>query len=184
MQDRSDLVGAREPKDLSGSGRSSLPRRRTRRDHQGVALHMRSAHAGSKQPLPAAARVVIGLEIFLGVGALFGGAALILGPDGHLIGMPTKGLAGSPFDSFLIPGIVLFTVVGLGPLGAAVLTLRRHAMASRAAIAVGVVLICWITVEMLVLAGPASLAWAFYLVLGTCIAAIGAAWLRGNGGSQ
>jgi hypothetical protein len=33
---------------------------------------------------------------------------------------------------------------------------------------------------MVVLAGLGSLAWAFYLVLGDCIAAIGVAWSRSS----
>jgi hypothetical protein len=131
-------------------------------------------------PLPAIARLAVVLEIFLGVGALFGGGAFILAPDGHLLGMPTKLLAGSPFPSFLIPGIILFTFVGLAPLLAAAITFRRRAFAPLAAIAVGLTLIGWVSVEMVVLAGPGSLAWALYLVLGACIAAIGAAWWRSS----
>lgn len=118
------------------------------------------------------------LEVFLGLGALFGGGALILAPDGHLLGMPTTLLAGSPFPSYVVPGIVLFTLVGLAPLLAAALTVRGQAVAPFAAIAVGLTLIGWVSVEMVVLAGPGSLAWALYLVLGVCIAAIGVAWWR------
>jgi hypothetical protein len=123
------------------------------------------------------------LEIFLGIGALFGGSALILAPDGHLLGMPTTLLAGSPFQSFLVPGIVLFTIVGLAPLLAAALTVRRHAFAPFAAVAIGLTLIGWVSVEMVVLAGLGSLAWALYLVLGSCLAAIGVAWWRSSLGS-
>ena len=126
------------------------------------------------------ARVAILLEVFLGLGALFGGGALILGPDGHLLGIPTTLLAGSPFASFLVPGIILFALVGIGPLLAAAITVRRQAYAPLAAVAVGLTLIGWISVEMVVLAGPGSLAWAFYLVLGVCIAAIGVAWWRSS----
>jgi hypothetical protein len=128
--------------------------------------------------LPGIARLAIGLEIFLGIGALFGGSALILAPDGHLLGMPTSLLAGSPFSSFLVPGIVLFTLVGLAPLLAAAIAFRRHSRAPLAAVAVGLTLIGWISVEMVVLAGLGSLVWAFYLVLGAAIAATGAAWWR------
>ena len=132
------------------------------------------------QKLPGIARLAIVLEISLGLGALFGGGALILGPDGHLLGMPTTLLAGSPFPSYLLPGIVLFTLVGVAPLVAAVITFRRHAIAPLAAIAVGLTLIGWVSVEMVVLAGLGSLAWALYLVLGTCIAAIGVGWWRSS----
>jgi len=126
------------------------------------------------------ARIAIGLEIFLSLGALFGGAALILGPDGHLLGMPSTVLHGSLFNSFLIPGILLFVAIGLGPAVAALLTLRRSVLAPLATFGVGVALVGWISVEMLILAGPGSLVWAFYLVLGSCIAAIGLSWLRGR----
>src|ERR1700680_3165679 len=128
------------------------------------------------RPLPALARLAVVLEIFLGLGALFGGGALVLAPDGHLLGMPTKLLAGSPFTTFLVPGIILFTLVGLAPLLAAAITVRRQTLAPMAAVVVGLTLIGWVSVEMVVLAGPGSLAWALYLVLGVCIAAIGVAW--------
>jgi hypothetical protein len=134
------------------------------------------------------ARIAVVLEIFVGLGALFGGGAFILAPDGHLLGMPTKLLAGSPFPSYLVPGIVLFTFVGFAPLLAAAITFRRHAFAPIAAVAVGVTLIGWVCVEMVVLAGLGSLAWALYLVLGSCIAVMGATWwsssTRGGGASD
>jgi hypothetical protein len=130
--------------------------------------------------LPGIARLAIVLEISLGLGALFGGGALILGPDGHLLGMPTTLLAGSPFPSYRVPGIILFTLVGVAPVVAAAITFRRHAIAPLAAVAVGLTLIGWVSVEMVVLAGLGSLAWALYLVLGACIAAIGVAWWRSS----
>jgi hypothetical protein len=131
--------------------------------------------------LPGNARLVVVLEIFLGIGALFGGGQFILAPDGHLIGMTTKTLAGTPFrDSYLVPGIILFAFVGVAPLLAAAITVRRQAIAPLAAVAVGLTLIGWISVEMIVLAGIGSLAWAFYLVLGVCIVAVGVAWWRSS----
>lgn len=102
----------------------------------------------------------------------------MLAPDGRLLGMPTSLLAGSPFTSYLVPGVILFVVIGIGPLVAAALTVRRQAFAPIATIGVGLALIGWISVEMVVLAGLASLAWALYLVLGVGIAAIGFALRR------
>lgn len=124
------------------------------------------------------ARVVVGLEIFLGIGALFGGGQFIVAPDGHLLGMTVKSLAATPFQSFLVPGILLFTFVGVGPFVAAALTARRQAIAPLAAVAVGVTLLGWVTVEMVMLAGFVSLLWAFYVALGTAIVALGVAWRR------
>jgi hypothetical protein len=128
--------------------------------------------------LPGIARLVVALEIFLGLGALFGGGLFILAPDGHLLGMPLRMLAGSPFRSFLVPGILLFTFVGVAPLIAARITTSHQAIAPLAAVVVGLTLMGWITVEMVILAGPGSLFWVLYLVLGTVIAAIGVTWVR------
>jgi len=121
----------------------------------------------------------VALEVLLGIGALAGGGLLTVAPDGHLLGMSTRMLAGTPFDSYLVPGIILFTCLGVAPIVVAGITLRRMAIAPLLAVAVGVTLVGWITVEMVMLVNPGSLAWAFYLVLGTCIATLGAAWWRG-----
>src|SRR6202165_3571437 len=130
--------------------------------------------------LPTLGRLAMVLEIFLGIGALFGGIQFILAPDGHLLGTPLRMLAGTPFHSFLVPGLFLFTFVGLGPMVAAAITARRRAIGPLAAFAVGLTLMGWITVEMVIFAGLTSLFWAFYLILGTVIAAVGAAWWRSN----
>ena len=134
--------------------------------------------ASISRRLPTLGRLAIILEIFLGIGALFGGGQFILAPDGHLIGVPLKMLAGTPFHSFLVPGLLLFTFVGVAPIVAAAITARRLAIGPLAALAVGVTLMSWITVEMVIFAGLTSLFWAFYLVLGTVIAAVGLAWCR------
>ena len=52
---------------------------------------------------------------FLGLGALGGGGVLIISPSGELIGMPLSVIQYSPFVNFLIPGIILFTVLGIMP---------------------------------------------------------------------
>jgi hypothetical protein len=60
--------------------------------------------------------ILIFLLGFLGLGALGGGGVLILSPSGEMIGMPLKMIQSSPFSSFLIPGIILFVVLGLMPI--------------------------------------------------------------------
>jgi hypothetical protein len=67
---------------------------------------------------------------------------------------------------------------------AAAITLRRQASAPLAAVAVGLTLIGWVSVEMVVLAGPGSLAWTLYLVLGASIAGIGVGWWRSSLGND
>jgi hypothetical protein len=52
---------------------------------------------------------------FLALGALGGGIILIISPAGELIGLPLSEFNNLPFDSFLIPGIILFSVLGVIP---------------------------------------------------------------------
>ena len=59
--------------------------------------------------------ILIGLLAFLGVGAIFGGGALIISPSGELLGMPLSMIKDSPFPDFLVPAIFLFTFLGLAP---------------------------------------------------------------------
>lgn len=147
---------------------------------ESTARHPAARRGSTSRRLPGLARFAIVLEIFLGIGAVGGGSLFILAPDGHLLGLPLKMLAGTPFHSFLVPGILLFTFVGVGPIVAAAVTARQRAIGPLAAMAVGVTLMTWITVEMVLFAGSTSLLWAFYLILGTAIAAVGAAWWRSN----
>src|SRR5919108_1915729 len=135
-----------------------------------IALRKEKARLLQRQPRRPIAWVVVGLEVLLGVGALFGGGALLLAPDGHLLSMPTSVLANSPFTDFLVPGLILFTVNGVAPLVAASLTIWRPSLAPLAAVGIGVAVIGWIVVEMVILAGWGSLAWSFYLLLGAAIA--------------
>lgn len=69
--------------------------------------------------------VLIFLLGFLGVGALFGGGVFIISPSGNLFGMPLSLLDHSPFTNFLIPGIILFIVLGLIPCGLVVALLNK-----------------------------------------------------------
>ncbi len=56
------------------------------------------------------------LLAFLGLSAIVGGGALIISPSGKLLGgLPLSILEMSPFKNFLIPGIILFVVLGLAP---------------------------------------------------------------------
>jgi hypothetical protein len=107
-----------------------------------------------------ACKLLIALQMFLGVGAVFGGAALIIDPSGDMIGMPAAMLVKSPFTDFFIPGIILLLVLGICPLIAAygLITKREWAAVPFNLFATkhwswtyslytGFALIIWITVE-------------------------------------
>ncbi|PLK44670.1 hypothetical protein [Emticicia sp. TH156] len=55
------------------------------------------------------------LLICLGIGAIGGRGVLKISPDGSLMGMPVSKIANSPFKNFLIPGIILVTVLQIVP---------------------------------------------------------------------
>lgn len=69
--------------------------------------------------LPPITKVLIFLHVFLGVNGLIGGGAFLLAPDGSLLQMPFSHLQKTPFSSFLIPGLLLFTFLGLYPVAVA-----------------------------------------------------------------
>lgn len=56
------------------------------------------------------------LQLFLGIGAMFGGAALIIDRSGELIGLSILLLEDSFFNNYLIPGLLLFSALGIIPI--------------------------------------------------------------------
>ena len=64
---------------------------------------------------PVAVDVLFALLLFLSVGALAGGGALVAAPDGSALRVPVALLAGTPFPDYLVPGVLLFTFVGIYP---------------------------------------------------------------------
>jgi len=69
-------------------------------------------------------RFLVVHHIIIAIGALFGGLAAIIDPFEPL-GVPNELLNGSPFDSYLIPGLILFTVIGVGNLFSAYTATKR-----------------------------------------------------------
>lgn len=69
--------------------------------------------------------ILVLLLLLLGIGALFGGGVLIASPSGKLIGMPLTLLAHSSFPNFLIPGIILFLLLGLIPVTLAIALIQK-----------------------------------------------------------
>ena len=123
------------------------------------------------------AKAAVVLEVFLSVGALGGGGALVLGSRGEIIPLPLSALNGSPFETYLVPGLILFCALGLGPLAAALLAWRRHPLAPMAALGVGIALLIWMAVEIAIIGysnnPPLQ---AFYALLGAVITGVGLGW--------
>jgi len=77
-------------------------------------------------------------------------------PRGPRWGSPLEWLEGSPFPNYLIPGMVLLTGFGLGPLVVAYGVWRRRAWAQRAALLVGIGLVGWLGVQIAVIGYQSS----------------------------
>lgn len=112
------------------------------------------------------------LQAFVGVGAVVGGLGLALDPSGESLGIPLDLLADTPFANFLIPGVLLFTVNGVGSLTGAIASFARHRYSGHAAMALGTILIAWIVVQVYWFAGTHWLHW-LYLALGIVELALG-----------
>jgi hypothetical protein len=87
----------------------------------------------------------------LGIGALAGGVALVLKPDGSVMGFETPILEGSPFSDFLIPGLILGGLFGIGSFVAVLFGLRHHRLAPFLAFAIGVGQMIWIAIELAII---------------------------------
>ena len=129
-------------------------------------------------PLSRFAKASIALEVLVGLGALGGGLVLIVAPRGEIMPLPLSALAGSPFETYLGPGLILLTVLGIGPLVAARLAWIRHWLAPFAAFVVGVALLIWVAVEIAIIGysnePPLQ---AIYLVMGIAITVVALGWL-------
>ena len=133
----------------------------------------------ARRPRGRLAATAIALEILLGVGAIGGGLALMVGPNGEILPLPVSALAGSPFANYFVPGAILFTIIGLGPLGAALLAWRRHPVAPLLAFATGAALLIWLGVEIAII-GYASNPplQPLYLALGVVMVLVAGGWMR------
>lgn len=92
-------------------------------------------------------RLLQGLLLFNGVGAVGGGEAMLIGD----IGFPLDLLEGTPFADYTIPAWILTVVVGGTSLGAAYLLWKTRVFAGEASILAGGALLGWIVTELVMI---------------------------------
>jgi hypothetical protein len=88
------------------------------------------------------------LELLVAAAALYGGIGLAAG---NLIGMPDEWLVGTPFTSWLWPGVFLLLVVAVPMVAAAMLELRGSPRAAVVSVLAGAAQVAWIAVQLLVM---------------------------------
>jgi hypothetical protein len=95
--------------------------------------------------------ISIVLLVINGIGACFGGLALVIDPTGQNIQIPLDMLKHSPFSDYFIPGMILLVVLGMGSLAAG-LVVKKKVKGYPVIVAVmGVALTIWIIVEVLMI---------------------------------
>ena len=133
------------------------------------------ATAIPRPELKRAGKLAIGFLIVLGLCALAGGVALVSKPDGSAMQFDTNLLAGSPFSDFLVPGLILGGLFGVGSLVVAVMGVRRNCLAPFLAFAIGCAMMIWIVVELAIIKELSFLHPTFFAV-GLVIAGSAVPW--------
>lgn len=91
------------------------------------------------------------LLLFNAVSALYGGWSLMTDPSGGSLGIPLGFLDHSPFDNFLVPGIILFITNGIFSLLFAVMVLLNFMNYSWLVIFQGFILTGWLAIQIVMI---------------------------------
>lgn len=109
-------------------------------------------------------RLLFFIHYFVGIGALFGGMGAILNPREALGITASDALRHAPFDDFLIPGIFLFTVLGLGNIfGALIAHIKKDYLVYTSGV-LGLTLFLWIIIQCYMLHALHILHIIFFLI--------------------
>ncbi len=88
------------------------------------------------------------LQMFVGITAILGGFGLVSDPSGAGMEVPLTLLENSLFTNYLIPGIVLLIVIGVGNVLAGIVTFLRHRHFGKIAVFLGGFLVLYILIEI------------------------------------
>lgn len=119
--------------------------------------------------------ILISLSGFLAITAIAGGSSLLLG----LNLPPVELLNGSPFNNYVLPGLVLFVIVGGNAALATILLIQQHHSALHFVFVSAMFIIIFEVVEIYTIGAPEGIArnlQVFYLALGVVIASL--SWVK------
>jgi hypothetical protein len=108
-------------------------------------------------------RLLFSLHAFVGIGGIAGGLAAISNPQNPL-GAPIELLSNSPFSNFLIPGVILFTVIGLGNVFSALTIHFKSRFQGYISSIFSWALIIWIVVQCIMINAVGSLHVIFFII--------------------
>ena len=105
------------------------------------------------------------LQIFIGITAVLNGFGLVSDPSGTKMNVPLELLKNSPFTNYLIPGLVLLIVIGVGHVLAGIVTFLRHSYSGNISIFFGALLALYMITEVSFI-GLVNFSQPLYFVLG------------------
>jgi hypothetical protein len=108
-------------------------------------------------------RILFALHLFVGIGALAGGLAAITDPWEPL-GVSAVYLKNSPFTNYLIPGVILFTVIGIGNIVSAFTFRFKSKYQGYISSIFSWALVIWIIVQCIMLRSIAALHVIFFII--------------------
>jgi hypothetical protein len=115
-------------------------------------------------------RSLFALHAFVGIGAVAGGLAAIITPQKPL-GMSVEFLKNTPFSNYLIPGIILFAIIGLGNIVSALMFLIKSKYQGYISSVFSWALVIWIVVQCIMLNSVIYLH-VLYFIIGLIEAAL------------
>ena len=108
-------------------------------------------------------RWMIALHILIGIGAAAGGLGAVMNPTSPM-GMSTDALKSGPFKDFLVPGLFLLCVLGLGNWAAAVGLARKAPLHGIASGFIGAVMVAWIVIQCIIIQAVVPLHAIFFFL--------------------
>jgi hypothetical protein len=126
-----------------------------------------------KRKRPALVKILFACIIFQGISGLFGGSGLIIDPTGESLNIPLSWLEGSPFTNYLIPGLILFLLLGILPIYIAIGLFGNRFFYWLLSLILGILLLIWIVVEIIIIGyQPNPPLQLVYGILGVLIVAL------------
>lgn len=105
----------------------------------------------TKKSIVYAVVALLVFQAFNGLSGLLGGFMLIKDSTGGNLNMQLEWLQGTPFSNFLIPGIILFMLNGVGNVLGFWISIKRKTNAGLFGAVFGAIMMIWITTQVILI---------------------------------
>lgn len=93
--------------------------------------------------------IILGaIQIFTAAGAIPAGILYLLDPSGSKMGTSTDMLTNSPFSTFLVPGLFLLLINGVGNAAGGILSFAKKPYSGIVGVVLGLTLCLWIVFQV------------------------------------